>query len=215
MTVPASPMSSAQEGYLLLADISGYTGFMAGVGDAHGFDYVDGIPPGFELMGVLLDAVSSALSSPFEVAKLEGDAVFAIAPVADFDGRGTDLLAMLRTTYSAFFEARERADPARSAHDCTACSLVRNLDLKMVLHEGAYVSQAVRQQTELLGHAVNVVHRLLKSTVAEEVGHRHYLFMTDDAAVRLGLTEAGSPHAESYDLGDISGRVLDLAPDTP
>ena len=212
MAVPASPVSSAQEGYLLLADISGYTGFMSDVGTVHGFDYVDGIPPGYEMMGELLDSVSSGLASPFEVAKFEGDAVFAIAPVAGFDGRGTDLLAMLRSTYTSFIEARERADPARFAHECTACSRVGNLDLKMVLHEGPYVRQAVGQQSELLGHAVNVVHRLLKSTVAEEVGHRHYLFLTDDAAVRLALTDAGDPHAESYDLGDISGRVLDLAP---
>ena len=80
----------------------------------------------------------------------------------------------------------------------------------MVLHEGPYVSQAVHRQTELLGPAVNAVHRMLKSEVAAAVGHRHYLFLTDDAALRLGLTDAGIAHVESYDIDDISGRVLDL-----
>ena len=35
--------------------------------------------------------------------------------------------------------------------------------------------------------------------------------VTDEAAVRLGLGDAGVAHVESYDVGDISGRVLDLA----
>jgi class 3 adenylate cyclase len=212
MAQPVSPSSSAGEGYLLLADISGYTGFMSGVGEAHGFDYAEGIPPGYELMGVLLDAVASGLGTPFSVAKLEGDAVFAVAAASDLDGRGSDLVAIVRDTYRRFVEARTNADPSRNAHECVACALVTNLDLKMVLHEGPYVSQAVHRQTELLGPAVNVVHRMLKSAVSDEVGHRHYLFLTEDAAVRLGLTNAGVGHLESYaDVGDISGRVLDLA----
>jgi hypothetical protein len=69
----------------------------------------------------------------------------------------------------------------------------------------------VHGQAELLGQAVNVVHRMLKSGVADLVRHRHYLFVTDEAAARLGLGDAGVAHVESYDVGDISGRVLDLA----
>lgn len=211
MAVPTPPVSSAEEGYLLLADISGYTGFMGGVGDAHGFDYTEGIPPGYELMGTLLGSVAGGLTQPFSVAKFEGDAVFAVAGAGEFDGRGAALVAMLRDAYRRFTESRTNADPARNAHECTACALVGTLDLKMVLHEGPYVSQAVHGQTELLGPAVNVVHRMLKSAVAEQVGHRHYLFVTDQAAERLGLSDAGLAHAEAYDVGDITGRILDLA----
>ena len=49
--------SSVGQEYLLLADISGYTSFVVGVEDAHGVDFSDGIPPGYELLGALLDAV--------------------------------------------------------------------------------------------------------------------------------------------------------------
>ena len=42
------------------------------------------------------------------------------------------------------------------------------------------------------------------------MGHRHYLFLTDAAAARLGLTHAGIAHVESYHIGDISSGVLDL-----
>ncbi|HJT63544.1 MAG TPA: DUF2652 domain-containing protein [Candidatus Limnocylindria bacterium] len=212
MASVAPPVTSAQEGYLLLADISGYTGFMEGVGDTHGVDFSEGIPPGFALIGALLDSVADGLASPFEVAKFEGDAVFAVAPVGELDGRGSEVLAMLRATYRRFLEARAAADPARAAHECTACSLVNGLDLKMALHEGPYISQVVQRQNELLGQAVNVVHRMLKSSVAAQVGNRHYLHVTDAAAVRLGLADAGLANVESYDdVGDVSGRVLDLS----
>ena len=209
--MPAAPVTSAQEGYLLLADISGYTGFMEGVGETHGVDFSEGIPPAFALIGTLLDSVADGLGSPFEVAKFEGDAVFAVAPVGDLDGRGPEVLAMLRETYGRFIEARTQADPARIPHECSACVLVNNLDLKMALHEGPYISQVVQRQPELMGSAVNIVHRMLKSSVAAQVGNRHYLHMTDAAAVRLGLADVGLAHVESYDdVGAVSGRVLDL-----
>ena len=206
------PVPRAQEGYLLLADISGYTPFMRGVGEAHGIDFSEGIPPAFALIGTLLDSVSEGLKSPFEVAKFEGDAVFAVAPRDDLEGNGSDLLAMLRGTYRRFVEVREEANIAQMAHECTACPLVNNLDLKMVLHAGRYISQPMQGQTELLGPAVNLVHRMLKSAVADQVGHRHYLHLTDAAASGLGLTDAGTAHAETYaDVGEVAGRILDLS----
>jgi hypothetical protein len=210
MSQPGPPITRAEEGYLLLADISGYTGFISNVGEAHGIDFSQAIPPGFALLGELLDSVEAGLRHPFSVAKFEGDAIFAVAPAAELDGRGPDLLAILGDTYRRFVTTRTEAYVAQQAHECTACPLVRNLDLKMVLHEGPYVRQAVHQREDLHGAAVNVVHRMLKSSVAEAVGHRHYLFMTDAAAARLGLADAGLAHVESYDLGDVSGRVLDL-----
>src|SRR6185369_14527707 len=47
----------AAERYLLLADISGYTGFMAGVEQAHGIDFSAGIPAAYSVLGALLDTV--------------------------------------------------------------------------------------------------------------------------------------------------------------
>lgn len=207
MAIARPPLSHAEEGYLLLADISGYTGFMIHVGEAHGVDFSRGIPPGFALMGALLDAVVEGLADPFAVVKIEGDAVFATAPLDALDGRGAYAVEILRGTYQRFIEARTRAD---ADHACSACAVVTSLDLKMVLHEGPYVVQAVQQQTELLGNTVNVVHRMLKSSVADAVGNRHFLHMTDAAAERLGLGDAGVAHLETYDIGDVPGRVLDL-----
>ena len=45
----------AGERYLLLADISGYTGFMAGVEQVHGVDFSGGIPAAYSMLGDLLN----------------------------------------------------------------------------------------------------------------------------------------------------------------
>jgi len=211
---PGSPPGDdlpAGERYLLLADISGYTGFMAGVEAEHGVDFSAGIPAAYAVLGDLLDAVIEGVEPDFELVKLEGDAVFAAAPAAGLDGRGDQVLAKLGATYMAFIERRTRAIPA-SDHSCTACPAVAHLDLKMVLHRGQAVRQTVRSGSDLLGPAVTVAHRLLKNTVRERIGYHPYLFLTDAAATALGLSTVGLAHREEYpDTGRIQGRIVGLA----
>lgn len=203
--------SVAGDRYLLLADISGYTAFMANVERAHGVDFGAGIPAGFSVLGELLDAVIEGVQPDFAVAKLEGDAVFAVVLATALDTRGSEILDRLRALYQVF---RARRDIARDARDhvCTACPVVGTLDLKMVLHRGQVVRQTIGSQTELLGPAVNVVHRLLKNSVHTRLGYRPYLLLTDAAASGLHLMESGVEHTETYlDVGDVHGRVVALA----
>lgn len=201
---------AAGERYLLIADISGYTGFMAGVEQAHGIDFSDGIPAAYSVLGDLLNAVMVGVEPDFAVVKLEGDAVFAAAPAATLDGQGDRVLAKLGVMYRSFTDGRQRAIPS-SDHICTACPAVAHLDLKAVLHRGQAVRQAVGSGSDLLGPAVNVAHRLLKNTVRSKIGTRPYLFMTDAAASGLSLPNAGVEHREDYgDVGQIQGRVIDL-----
>jgi class 3 adenylate cyclase len=195
----------------LLADISGYTAFMASVERAHGVDFSAGIPAGYAVLGELLDAVIEGVQPDFTVIKLEGDAVFAIAPAATLDGRGADVLARLAALYEAFRARREQQARAARDHVCVACPVVSNLDLKIVLHRGQAVRQTVGSQSDLVGPAVNVVHRLLKNSIQARLGYRPYLFLTDAAAAKLVLAESGTEHREDYpDIGPISGRVVRL-----
>jgi hypothetical protein len=211
---PGSPPTSDDAGgdrYLLLADISGYASFMAGVELEHGVDFSGGIPAAYAVLGDLLDAVMGGLRPDFAVVKLEGDAVFEAAPAAGLDGRGDRVLERLSDTYRAFIDARTAAIPARD-HICTACPNVAYLDLKAVLHRGPTVRQTTVLGSDLLGPAVTVAHRLLKNTVRDRIGPRPYLFVTDAAAAGLGLEEAGLGHRESYpDVGEVGGRIIELA----
>lgn len=204
--------ASAGNDYLLLADISGYTAFMEGVERVHDVDFSGGIPAGYAVLGALLESVIDGIQPDFETAKLEGDAVFAVSPATRLDGRGDEVIDRLRDVHAAFRLRRTAAEPATD-HLCTACPIVSNLDLKMVLHRGRVVRQTVGTHSELLGPAVNVAHRLLKNTVGPRIGRRPYLLMTDAAAAGLGLAQAGLEHRETYpDVGTIDGRIVELEP---
>jgi len=207
---PSGAEAAAGERYLFLADISGYTGFMSGVEEEHGVDFSDGIPAAYSVLGDLLDAVVEGVKPDLALVKLEGDAVFAAAPAAGLDGQGDRILETIHGTYRAFIDARTRAIPAND-HICIACPAVAHLDLKVVLHRGQAVRQAVGSGSDLLGPAVTVAHRLLKNTVRDRIGARPYLFMTDAAATGLGLQAIGLAHGEEYpDAGQIKGRIVEL-----
>jgi class 3 adenylate cyclase len=200
----------AGQRYLLLADISGYTGFMTGVEQEHGVDFSAGVPAAYAVLGALLDTVVRGVEPDFALVKLEGDAVFAAAPAARLDAQGDRVLDGLGAMYRAFVESRTRAIPA-SDHECIACPAVAHLDLKVVVHRGQAVLQSVGSGSDLLGPAVTMAHRLLKNTIRSKIGARPYLFLTDAAATGLGLPDVGLAHSEAYaDAGDIGGRIVEL-----
>ena len=203
-------VTEAAERYLLLADISGYTGYLADVEKTHGVDFSAGVPAGYEIIAALLDAVVRGVQPELEVAKLEGDAVFAIAPAVSLDGRGEELLARLHATFDVFAAVQHQATKA-SDHICLACPMAGTLRLKMLLHRGFAVRVTGGSHEELHGPAVNIVHRMLKNNVEERVGARPYLFLTDQAADGLNIGTVGIEHREGYpDVGAISGRIVDF-----
>jgi class 3 adenylate cyclase len=207
---PIEADAAAGERYLLLADISGYTVFMAGIEQMHGVDFSAGIPAAYSVLGALLDAVTVGVDPEFTLVKLEGDAVFAVAPAASLDGQGELVMKKLDSMYQAFIAARTHALGSID-HICTACPAVGGLDLKAVLHRGPAVRQTVGSSSDMLGPAVTVAHRLLKNTIRARIGSRPYLFLTDAAAGALGLPEVGIEHAEQYeDVGRIQGRVVEF-----
>ena len=215
MAIPTQADPVAGQRYLLLADISGYTAFLNGVEQAHGVDFSSGIPAGYEVLGALLDAVVEGVQPAFDIAKLEGDAVFAVAPAEVLDGQGEAVLDRLRAVWRAFYVVREQGKSA-SDHICTACPVVGSLNLKMVLHRGQAVRQTVGSNPELLGPAVNVAHRLLKNSIQSRLGYRAYLYVTDAAVAGLGITSIGVEHLEDYpDAGQVQGRVIEVGENSP
>jgi len=203
--------ASAVDRYLILVDISGYTGFLAGVEDAHGKDFRASLPAGYPILDELLQGVVDALAPEVDLVKLEGDAVFGSAPADRLDGRGDALLQHLVALYRAFAVRRTNLRTA-SDDTCVACTAVEHLDLKMAIHRGLAVEQRVAGREDLHGPAVIAAHRLLKNGVRDRIGYRPYILVTAPAANALGLGDRGIPHAESYaDVGSIGARILDLA----
>lgn len=205
-------LSDATERYLILIDLSGYTGFLAGVERRHGEDFSAGLPAGYRVLGELLQGLIDGLAPEFELVKVEGDAVFGTASAEALDGRGTAVVGRLGELYRQFTSRRDVLAVSASDDKCTACFAVASLDLKAVIHRGFVVRQPIGGSVDLVGPAVNVVHRLLKNTVRERIGPRAYLLLTQAAADKLELAERGLVHHEEYpDVGAVGVRIVDLA----
>ena len=213
MTSQEAP--SAASGSLFLADISGYTSFLQSVAQAHQDDaFADGaVPDAYAMISNLIDGIVERVVPPFTLAELEGDAVFAYATNPAPVPRGAAMLDCLTECYADF---RRRVGMAREIWSCgcDACARIDVLDLKFILHGGAYVIQEIAGRRKLAGPEVVMAHRLLKNGAGEQVGHGAYALITAAAAARLDIpTEASIPIAETYEhYQPISAHVFPLRP---
>jgi uncharacterized protein YndB with AHSA1/START domain len=187
---------------LVIADISGYTGFLAGAELDHAQD----------VLADLMSTVVAALRPTFRLAKLEGDAAFVFAMTETVDG--PQLQDTIERCYFSF-RRRLRDIGQASACECNACVLVPKLDLKFVAHFGRIVRQRVASRDELFGSDVIVVHRLLKNHVAETTGFMAYALYTDACLAAMDLAEPAAAglveHREEFDgVGEIGSWARDL-----
>ncbi|MBI5880036.1 MAG: DUF2652 domain-containing protein [Chloroflexi bacterium] len=192
--------TSTQHGYLLLADISGYTSYLAGTE----LDHAQGI------LSELLETIVGRLKGGMTLSKLEGDCVFCYGLESDFR-RGETVLEMIEATYLAF---RDKVDSIRHSTTCTcnACRAIGTLDLKFITHHGDFAVQTVAGARELVGSDVNLAHRLLKNHVVEQTGWRAYALFTAPSLAHIGLSPDGLRQiAEEYEyLGTVDTFSLDL-----
>jgi uncharacterized protein YndB with AHSA1/START domain len=186
---------------LLIADISGYTEYLAGVEIDHAQD----------ILADLIGTVVTTLRPTFRLAKLEGDAAFCFAPADKVDG--TMLLDTVERCYFSF-RRRRRDVRAATSCECNACSRIPTLNLKFVAHRGVVIRQKVAGHEELLGSDVIVVHRLLKNDIVETLGISAYVALTEALTNASGLDPAAlglTRHSLSYEhVGDIPVWVMDL-----
>lgn len=190
--------------YLLIADVSGYTEFLAG----SELEHAQGI------MHNLMTALVEAIAPPMRLAKFEGDAVFCAAP-AEGVSRPQTILDGVDDIYCRFAGALERIR-LNTTCPCQACRKAGDLNLKFVLHHGEYVEQSIAGQNELVGAPVIVVHRLMKNRIRETTGVQAYLYVTDAAAKALEAEPAfaGKPrHEENVEnVGTMGGWIVDMMP---
>ncbi len=187
---------------LVLADISGYTSYLAGVELDHAQD----------ILADLTDVVVRTLRPTFRLAKLEGDAAFVYVVTEAVDG------SMLQDTIEGCYIAfrRRLRDIAQASQcECDACTYTPRLDLKFVVHHGLIARQRMAGREELVGRDVIVVHRLLKNDIQATLGLGAYALYTDECVRMMGLADPAAAglveHRESYEfVGDVPGWVRDL-----
>ena len=186
---------------LLIADISGYTGYLAGVEIDHAQD----------ILADLTTTIVSALRPGFHLAKLEGDAAFTYVITDRIDGS-----LLLDTIERCYFGFRRRRRDVRQATscECNACVRIPDLDLKFVVHHGTILRQRIAGGEELLGSDVILVHRLLKNEVIATTGIRAYALFSQACVEAMDVDVAAlgmRSTSESYDhIGTVPVWVHDL-----
>jgi len=195
-------LSQPEPACLVIADISGYTGFLAGAELDHAQDILA------DVMGVVV----GAFRPTFRLAKLEGDAAFVFAMTETVDG--PQLQDTIERCYF-LFRRRLRDIGQASTCECNACILVPNLDLKVVAHHGRIVRQKFGSREELVGSDIIVVHRLLKNHVPDATGFSAYAMYTDACVIAMGIDDPIAArlteHVEAFDgVGEIRAWVRDL-----
>jgi hypothetical protein len=195
-------LGTPERGCLLLADISGYTEYMAGNELMHAQDVV----------ADLLETIVDALEPIFTLSKLEGDAAFAYANSGSINPS-----MVLDTVESAYFAFQKRLrDVTHSTTcECNACVRIPSLDLKFFVHDGEYVVRHIARSEELAGPDVILVHRLMKGTSGEAIGKAAYAVYTAQVMEAMAMDPSilgFVPHTETYsDIGEVPVFVHDLA----
>jgi uncharacterized protein YndB with AHSA1/START domain len=194
-------LPKAEAAYFAIADISGYTSFLAAVELDHAQD----------IIADFMDTVVKGLRPPFRLAKFEGDAAFVYTTAETVDG------SLLQDAIEgAYFKFRRRLRSVRQAStcECQACVAMGDLDFKFVVHYGEMVKQKMGGREELAGRDVILVHRLLKNTLSEKIGKRAYALYSDAAIRAMGvdpMAQSLIAHHETIDvIGDVTLWARDL-----
>jgi hypothetical protein len=192
--------TKTQHGYLVMADISGFTSYLAKVELEHAH----------EILTDLLETIVKEFKTLLTISKLEGDAVFAYVAETNTPG-GERILELVENTYVAF---RRQCETSRRNTTCTckACKSIPTLDLKFFVHHGDYIVQEVSGIRELVGSDVNLIHRLMKNHITENTSWNAYLLFTRQAFQHMNVKPEGlHEQIETYEyLGDVQTLSLNL-----
>jgi uncharacterized protein YndB with AHSA1/START domain len=194
-------LAKPESACFLIADISGYTSFLAGVELDHAHDIIADV----------MDTVVRRLRPPFRLAKFEGDAAFFYAVADKIDGS-----VLQDTIESAYFAFRKRLRNIKLAStcECSACRRMQDLDLKFVSHHGAFIKHRMAGREELAGRDVIVIHRLLKNAVNQRLNGHAYALYSDPCVQAMGIDPIAQgliEHRESIDIiGDVKCWARDL-----
>ncbi len=173
----ASSDTGVKSTFFVIADISGYTKFMAETAIEHAKGILE------SLFGDLVPAIRE----PLKISGLQGDAVFAYAFETDVMTKQF-ILDFAEQLYCVFARSKEKM-LINSSCPCDACSNVDGLELKIVVHHGECVIQETGGRQELAGQDVITAFRLLKNNVKENTGLSAYTLITCDAIRAMDMAE--------------------------
>jgi uncharacterized protein YndB with AHSA1/START domain len=190
---------TAHNGYLLIADISGYTAFLTSSEQDHANP----------ILHSLLTSLFEQVGEPMQFWRMDGDAVLAYSTSEEFPS-GEIYLSICENLYNAF-ASRQRDIIANTSCPCRACANVENLDLKIITHYGSFEEMKFGPMTDISGSDVILVHRMAKTDVKAVTGIGSYALFSEDAVKAMDIDAALTPYSQEIDhFGDVAMKVYDL-----
>jgi uncharacterized protein YndB with AHSA1/START domain len=187
-------------GYLLIADISGYTQFLTSSEQEHANP----------ILRSLLSSMVEQVGEPLHFWKLDGDAVLAYSTQQEFPS-GETFLTICENLYNAFATRRQNII-ANTTCPCQACANVAMLDMKIMAHHGGFDEMQIGPVTDISGADVILVHRMAKTDVVAATGVRSYALFSGAAVEVMGIKAALVPFSQPFEhFGEVSMQVYDLA----
>jgi len=169
---------------LFLPDISGYTKFIHTTEVEHSQHVIA------ELLEILLDANKLG----FEVAEIEGDAIFFYMENEVVSSEM--LLAQVEAMFTAFYSHLKLLETNRIC-PCRACATAPNLELKIVAHCGELQFITVQENRKPFGTEVIEVHRLMKNSVDSS----NYCLLSQSLMQEIALSENYQSKLFNFQLG--------------
>jgi len=188
----AAAFAGLRDGALVIADISGYSKFIAQTEVDHSWS----------ILHELLDTMVRSLMGRMDVSQVEGDAILFISGLS-----AEDVIHAIEATFIAFHR-RLRDMQAVTTCPCNACANIGILKLKFVVHHGTFSRQRLGNVEQLHGTDVIVAHRLLKNNVPS----KEYVLVTDAVLQRLPAEKRAEfiAHTEQSDVGPIAGGYREI-----
>jgi len=178
----------AKTGFIVMADITGYTVYL----NESELDHAQ------ESIVAILDVIVGSTDAPLTLSRVVGDAVLSYA----FDGtilNTQTLVEELESIYVVFRRALEQM-VLNTTCTCNACANLSALDLKFVVHHGDFVIREMAGNHELIGPNVNLVFRLAKNRIREILGFGAFV------ATLAPLV------ADTDEFGSVQLHVADMQP---
>lgn len=191
---------SVNTGYMLIADISGYTAYLT----QSEMDHANPI------LRSLLETLVMQVGEPMHLWRIEGDAVLAYSTAQEFPS-GETFLTICENLYQAF--AVRRLDIIQNTTcSCRACANVNALDLKIMAHHGQFEQIQIGPMTDISGADVILVHRMAKTDVKQVTGVKSYALFSEAAYQAMGIQTPLLEYTTHFEhFGDVPMRVYDLA----
>lgn len=178
---------------LFIPDITGFTKFVKSTDINHSKHIIE------ELINIIIDNGSEV----FEVAEVEGDAVFFYK---EKKVSTEEIIRVAKKIFVAFHSHLSYYEHGRICN-CGACLQTIDLKLKFIIHTGEIgLAKFGGQKAKPYGDSVIAAHRLLKN----KIGLNQYLLFSDDSLAESKLEFDGSGTLEDSSLGTIPFKYLKI-----